>query len=137
MVRGTIWGREVEMQGSPLTYLWYKREFGGDLGQDLADTYAKGKADSETMLRFAWAMAKTHDPSISGYEGWLSEFDPEEFSVLQPPVGVVDSAVVAELFRVRQATFAERVRGRIARWLDRLSKRARPEAPRLLPGRDG
>ena len=30
MIRGTIWGREIEMQGSPLTYLHYKREFGGD-----------------------------------------------------------------------------------------------------------
>lgn len=111
------------MQGSPLTYLHYRREFGGDLGADLVAAYSKGSADVETMLRFAWAMAKTHDPSTSPYEGWLSEFDPEEFSALQSPVGVVDSAVVAELFRVRKATWLERLKRRIARWLDRLSER--------------
>ena len=132
MIRGTIWGREVTMQGSPLTYLHYKREFGGDLGEDLVSAYSKGVADVETMLRFAWAMAKTHDPSISSYEGWLSEFDPEEFSALQPPVGVVDSAVCAELFRVREATWLERVRRAVARWLDRLSKRLGAQGPRLL-----
>lgn len=123
MLRGTIWGREVEMQGSPLTYLHYKREFGGDLGADLVAAYSKGSADAETMLRFAWAMAKTNDTSTLPYEDWLAEFDPEEFSVLQSPVGVVDSAVVAELFRVRKATRAERLRKRLARLLDRLSKR--------------
>lgn len=123
MLRGTIWGREVEMQGSPLTYLHYKREFGGDLGADLVAAYSNGSADAETMLRFAWAMAKTNDTSTLPYEDWLAEFDPEEFSVLQSPVGVVDSAVVAELFRVRKATRAERLRKRLARLLDRLSKR--------------
>ena len=123
MQRGIIWGREVEMQGSPLTYLHYKREFGGDLGSDLMAVYAAGESDVETMLRFAWAMAKTHDPSISPYETWLSEFDPEEFSTLQAPVGVVDSAICAELFRIRKATFAQRVKARIRRWLVSLSER--------------
>lgn len=123
MIRGTIWGREVEMQGSPLTYLHYKREFGGDLGVDLANVYSQGSADTETMLRFAWAMAKTHDTSTSPYEGWLSEFDLGEFSALQSPVGVVDSAICAELFRVRKATWWQGLKRRIARWLERLSKR--------------
>ena len=123
MIRADIWGREVRMQGSPLTYLHYKREFGGDLGTDLTAVYAAGSADTETMLRFAWAMAKTDDPSISPYEVWLSEFDPEGFSALQTPVGVVDSAICAELFRVRKASFAERARERIRRWLVRLSER--------------
>lgn len=132
MIRGTIWGREVEMQGSPLTYLHYKREFGGDLGADLAAAYSRGTSDAEEMLRFAWAMAKTHDPSISGYEGWLSEFNPEGFSALQSPVGVVDSAVVAELFRIRQATWRARLRRFVARLLDRISKRLGAQASRLL-----
>ena len=123
MIRCTIWGREVEMQGSPLTYLHYKREFGGDLGADLVAAYTKGSADAETMLRFAWAMAKTADTSTSPYEDWLAEFDPDGFSALQSPVGVVDSAVVAELFRFRKATWTERLRKRIARLLDRLSER--------------
>ena len=122
MVRGTIWGREVEMQGSPLTYLHYKREFGGDLGSDLSEVYAAGRADAETMLRFAWAMARTHDASVSPYEDWLSEFDPEEFSALESPVGVIDSAVCAELFRLRKATLAERLRRLVRRWLERLAK---------------
>lgn len=132
MIRGVIWGREVEMQGSPLTYLHYKREFGGDLGADLAGTYSKGSADAETMLRFAWAMAKTRDESISPYEEWLSEFDPEEFSALDSPVGVIDSAICAELFRVRKAGIAERIRNAIARWLARLSRHLGAQAPRLL-----
>lgn len=123
MIRGTIWGREVEMQGSPLTYLHYKREFDGDLGTDLTAVYAAGKADTETMLRFAWAMAKTSDPSTSPYEVWLAEFDPEGFSALQTPVGVVDSAICAELFRVRKASLFERFKARIRRWLVRLSER--------------
>lgn len=133
MVRGTIWGREIEMQGSPLTYLHYRREFGGDLGADLVAAYSKGSADAETMLRFAWAMAKTHDPSTSPYEGWLSEFDPEEFSALQSPVGVVDSAVCAELFRVRASTPAERLRRWLAGLLERVSQRLAAQAARLLP----
>lgn len=123
MVSGTIWGREVMMQGSPLTYLHYKREFGGDLGADLAEAYTRGSADTETMLRFAWAMARTHDASTSPYEDWLAEFDLEGFSALQSPVGVIDSAVCAELFRVREATWLERLRRRIARWLGSLSQR--------------
>ena len=123
MRRGVIWGREVCMQGSPLTYLHYKREFGGDLGQDLVVTYSKGSADAETMLRFAWAMAKTHDPSTSPYEDWLAEFDPEGFSALQSPVEVVDSAVVAELFRVRKAGRWRRFRRWLARLLGRLQER--------------
>lgn len=133
MVSGTIWGREVEMQGSPLTYLHYRREFGGDLGADLVAAYSKGSADAETMLRFAWAMAKTRDTSTSPYEDWLSEFDPEEFSVLQSPVGVVDSAVCAELFRLRPSTPARRFREWLSRLLDRLSKHIAAQAARLLP----
>lgn len=132
MRRGTFWGREVEMQGSPLTYLYYKREFGGDLGTDLVAVYSKGASDVETMLRFCWAMCKTHDTSTSTYEEWLSEFDPDEFSALEPPVEVIDSAICAELFRVRQAKRSERIRRWFARLLGRLSEFIGSQASRLL-----
>ena len=72
MYRGTIWGREVCMQGGPLSYLVYKREFGGDLALDLLEAYKGGKAAVETFLRFAWCMARTYDASVSPPQrrGW-------------------------------------------------------------------
>ena len=127
MRRGTIWGREVCMQGGPLSYLVYKREFGGDLALDLLEVYKKGEATVEEFLRFAWTMAKTYDDSVSPYETWLTEFDLEGFSVAESPVGVIDSAISAELFRMgptgRARGFARRIKRAIARWLGRLSER--------------
>lgn len=133
MQSASIWGREVIMQGSPLTYLEYKREFGGDLANDLTDVYTAGKADTATMLKFAWAMAKTHDPSISKFEAWISEFDLEGFSVLQSPIGVIDSAICAELFRLRPPKRFNKLREVIARWLERLSQHFSSQASRLFP----
>ena len=127
MRRGTIWGREVCMQGGPLSYLVYKREFDGDLALDLLDAYRSGQATVETFLRFAWTMARTYDKSVSPYEIWLTEFDLEGFSVAESPVGVIDSAISAELFRLektgRAAKAVRRSRRAIARWMGRLSQR--------------
>lgn len=127
MQRGIIWGREVRMQGGPLSYLVYKREFGGDLALDLLEAYRSGKATVETFLRFAWTMARTYDASVSPYETWLGEFDLEGFSVAESPVGVIDSAISAELFRFgssrRAARAVRRARRAIARWLGRISQR--------------
>ena len=127
MQRGIIWGREVCMQGGPLSYLVYKREFDGDLALDLLEAYKSGKATVETFLRFAWTMARTYDASVSPYETWLEEFDLEGFSIAESPVGVIDSAISAELFRLgpsgRAARAVRRARRAIARWLGRLSER--------------
>ncbi len=115
------------MQGGPLSYLVYKREFGGDLALDLLEAYKSGKATVETFLRFAWTMARTYDASISPYETWLSEFDLEEFSIAESPVGVIDSAISAELFRLgpsgRAARFFRSARRAFARRLGRISQR--------------
>lgn len=127
MQRGIIWGREVCMQGGPLSYLVYRREFGGDLSLDLLEAYKSGQATVETFLRFAWTMAKTYDESTSPYEDWLREFSPEGFSVADSPVGVIDSAITAELFRLgspgRASRWLRRRRAALSRWLGRVSKR--------------
>ena len=115
MKRGVIWGRTVEMQGGPLAYLVYKNEFGGDLALDLLEAYRAETVSTETFLRFAWTMAKTYDPDTSDYPTWLSEFDPDGFSLSESPVGVIDSAINAELFRVAKAGKAAKAR----RWLSR------------------
>lgn len=127
MQRGIIWGREVRMQGGPLSYLVYRREFGGDLPTDLLSAYTKGQATVETFLRFAWTMARTHDPETSDYETWLGEFEPQDFTVAESPMEVIDSAIQAELFRhgaaSRARRLARRIRRALSRWLGRLSQR--------------
>lgn len=127
MQRGVIWGREVCMQGGPLSYLVYKREFGGDLALDILEVYKSGSAPVEAFLRFAWTMARTYDKSVSPYETWLGEFDLEGFSIAESPVGVIDSAISAELFRFgpsrRTARVLRRARRAVARWLGRISQR--------------
>ena len=127
MKRGTIWGREVCMQGGPIAYVVYRKAFGGDLARDILDAYRDGDVTVEQFLRFAWTMARTHDPATSDYEAWLGEFDPEMFSLADSPVEVIDSAICAELFRIRPtgraARLAKRIRGALSRWLGRLSQR--------------
>lgn len=127
MKRGIIWGREVKMQGGPLSYLVYKREFDGDLAQDILNAYKADSVTVETFLRFAWTMARTYDPAVSGYEEWLGEFDVASFSIADSPIGVIDSAINAELFRSfptsRAGRLLRRIRAAVARWLGRLSER--------------
>lgn len=127
MRRGIIWGREVCMQGGPLSYLVYKTEFGGDLALDLVDTYKAAQVDTERFLRFAWTMARTYDPETSGYETWLDEFDLGEFTIAESPIGVIDSAINAELFRngptTRIGRLFRRIRRALSRWLGAISKR--------------
>lgn len=127
MQRGTIWGREICFQGGPIAYVVYRKAFGGDLARDILDAYRDDGVTVEQFLRFAWTMARTYDPATSDYEDWLREFDPEGFSVADSPVGVIDSAICAELFRIRQTGRAARAFGRarraLSRWLGRLSQR--------------
>lgn len=123
MIRATIWGRDVEMQGSPLTLLRYRREFGGDLLADLVDNLGGGTLPLEWLMRACWAMCATADPSIPGYEQWLAEFPEEGFDLAEPVSEVILSAVTAELFRPRETGRAARARRRAARWLGALSRR--------------
>lgn len=113
MKRGTIFGRVVEMQGSPLTLLIYKNEFEGDLFADIVDAMSGETYDMEMFMRFAWSMAKTRNDETSDYEHWLEEF-PEEFSLLegQAALSVILSAVDAELFRGKPT-----IRQKLIGWL--------------------
>ena len=113
MKRGTIFGRVVEMQGSPLTLLIYKNEFDGDLFADLVAAMTEEPPDMEAFMRFAWAMAKTRDDGTSDYEHWLEEFPPE-FTLAegQAALSVIISATEAELFRGKPT-----IRQRLIGWL--------------------
>lgn len=123
MQRATIWGRDVEMQGSPLTLLHYRREFGGDLMADMLANSAEGSLSLEWLMRVCWAMCATADRGTSPYEKWLGEFPEEGIDLAEPVAGVIYSAMTAELFRSGKAGLATRFRRRVSRWLGRLSRR--------------
>ena len=115
MRRETIFGREVCLQGSPLTLLIYRQEFSGDsdahdgnLGAQLADLIQSEERDGETvffvnlvgLLRIAWALAKTYDKRTPNFEAWLADFDESAFSLSDGDElsRIVDDVVTAELF---------------------------------------
>lgn len=141
MHRGVIYGREIRMQGSPYTLLVYRHAFGSDLMRDLASAYGQDQLDEaeedargmvpdvSIFLQIAWAMARTWTDEVPDYPDWLRSFDPREFSLEDgSTLGVIDSAIAAELFRHRKA-------GRIRRWickcLERVGEYARLGASRL------
>ncbi len=123
MQRATIWGRDVKMQGSPLTLLRYRTEFGGDLMADMLSNSTGGELSLEWLLRVCWAMCATSDPSTSPYEKWLGEFPEDGIDLAEPVAGVIYSAMTAELFRARKTGPAARFRRWLSRWLGRLSRR--------------
>lgn len=130
MRRAVIYGRTVEMQGSPYTFLVYRTGFGGDLFHDIAAAYENNPPDMSMLLQIAWAMAKTHDDSVSEYEDWLREFDPKSFAIGDADAwGVIDSAISAELFRHEKTG---RARKWIARRMGRMAQRLGALADRLL-----
>lgn len=122
MKRCVIWGREVELQGSPLTLLVFKKEFDCDLAVHLSSSYKKDILDIEDFLKVAWAMAKTYSDEVDPYEDWLSQFDPGCFSLTEIPIEVISSAINAELFC--SMSTIQRIKRAISRWLGRLAKRA-------------
>lgn len=129
MIRARIYGRDVELQGSPWTFLVYSREFGSDLISDIVSLSRRAEEDpmsvTEGMLRVAWAMHRTHDEDAPGYEAWLRGFG-EGFSLRADasPVGVIDSAISAELFRDTSPKGRRaRLRLRLARCLGSLAQR--------------
>lgn len=130
MRRAVIYGREIEMQGSPYTFLVYRTGFGGDLFKDIVSAYESSPPDMSLMLQIAWAMARTHDDGVSNYPDWLREFDPKLFAVGDADaLGVIDSAITAELFRRRKTG---RIRQWIAGCLDAVAKRLGASAYRVL-----
>lgn len=106
MKRAVIFGRPVDMQGSPMTLLYYRNEFGVEA--DLYSDYAKAcseYADITTILQIAWSMAKTVDPlKVPDFVSWVGEFDASKFSLAGLDakgswVSEVIEAFNAELFR--------------------------------------
>ena len=122
MVSCSIFGREMTLQGSPVTLVEYQREFSCDLMQDLVKAYSQGFINSAIMLQIAWAMARTHEKTIPAFEEWLREFDTENFNLLDADfLEVVDSAINAELFR-GSASRKHKIRKWFKRLLERISK---------------
>lgn len=130
MKKAVIYGRDVLLQGSPYTFLVYRTEFGGDLFKDILAAYEGDMPDMSLLLQIAWAMARTHDDSVSGYVKWLKEFDPKTFAVGDSDaMGVIDSAISAELFRRKKAGKSRRW---IARRMESVAKRLVALADRVL-----
>lgn len=122
MVSCSIFGREMTLQGSPVTLVEYQREFSCDLMQDLVKAYSQGFINSAIMLQIAWAMARTHDKTTPAFEEWLKEFDTENFNLLNADfLEVVDSAINAELF-CGSASRKHKIRKWFKRLLERISK---------------
>lgn len=121
------------MQGSVWAMAEYRREFRADLLADAAAIYRGESMDVCAMLQIAWAMARAADESVSPYEEWLREFDSRLFALgdAAGAVGVIDSAVAAELFRHGKA---RRAREWFARRVGSLAQRLGARADRLLAG---
>lgn len=135
MQRARIWGREVEMQGSPWTFVVYRRAFGGDLLCDFLAASQKDPLELDDYLKVAWAMARTCSAEVADFEEWCGGFP--DFTLADGEgaafVSVVDSAVVAELFRPRETRF-QRFRRRLReRWMGWISRRRRAREARFLP----
>lgn len=129
MMRARIYGRDVVMQGGPYTLLAYRSEFDSDLISDviaLEKTLAEDAAPAtEGMLRVAWAMCRTADDAVPGYGEWLRSFG-EGFSLRGDvsPLGVIHSAVMAELFRdATPKSPVARIRRLISRPMGSLAQR--------------
>ena len=111
-----VWGRDIEMQGSPWTLVVYREEFGGDLLSDVVEAFKRDPMALDDFLRFAWAMCRTADDSAGGYEEWCRSFPEFDLSDGKGSAfaSVTVSAMNAELFRVRPT-----IRERAALWWKR------------------
>ena len=134
MKRALIWGRELQMQGSPWTFVVYKREFGGDLLVDIIAAYAKESLEMADLLKIAWAMCRTVSDDVEDFDAWCNNFpmftlaDGEATAV----ASVIISAIDAEIFRRRETRFQRWRRIVRERWLGWLSQRRRAKEARLL-----
>ena len=134
MRRASIWGRDLKMQGSPWTFVVYKRAFGGDLLSDIISAYAKESLELYDLLRFAWAMCRTASDAVEEFDEWCNSFpdftlaDGEATAV----ASVIISALDAEVFRRRETRFQRWRRILRERWLGWLSQRRGAREARLL-----
>ena len=136
MQRARIWGREVEMQGSPWTFLVYRRAFGGDMLSDIIAAEKKPEYELTDFLKFAWALCATCDDDILQFREWCESFD--DFTLADGEgaafVSVVQNVLAAEMFRDRTPRYIRWWRSLRARWMGLLSKHRRTQEDRLLPG---
>lgn len=133
MIRARIWGRELEMQGSPWTLVVYRRAFGGDLIIDFLEASKKDLAELDEFLKVAWALCRTASDEVAEFDRWCGEFP--DFTLADGEgaafASVVTSAVMAELFRPRETRFQQFRRKLRKGWLGWLSRRRRARAARL------
>lgn len=127
MRKATVFGREIVMQGSPVTFIVYQNEFNSDLMQAIMAAYEQAPPKMGYLLKIAWAMAKTHDDSVEPFAEWIKNFDEGAFSIDDTPAAleVIDSAIYAELFRFRPSS---KIRGWLHRLMDALAKHSRAAA---------
>lgn len=121
-------GRTFDVQGSPYTLLVFREEFDDELTDHLSKSYEDSSSvPLEAQMRVLWAMARTADESVPSYPSWLEGFPEASFSLGDvASMGVIDSAIHAELFRGTEAGVVWRARWAAARLLERLAKRIRP-----------
>ena len=122
MIRARIFGRDVEMQGSPWTMVVYRREFGGDLVSDIVEAYKSERIALADWLGFAWAMCRTHSDDVEPFDEWCRGFP--DFTLGDgegaAAASVIGSAIEAELFRRRPSAFQRWRRSLRARRLGRV-----------------
>lgn len=82
MKRIKLGDREVDIQASPMTLVYYKREFAQSFSGDLLDIqniYLTGDLktfDDVNLLQMIWAMEKTaKGGKLVDFETWLGQFE--------------------------------------------------------------
>lgn len=77
MKRIKLGDREIDIQASPLTLLYYKKEFGQSFSSDLLEMLGEGaRVDDVNLLQMAWAMEKTaNEGKLVDFESWLKQFE--------------------------------------------------------------
>lgn len=104
-----IFGKGVFLQGSPLTLLYYRNEFGTDLFRDFNAAMPRNDEDTydvTLVLQCAWAMARTAEPKTPQFVAWMESFSGDGFTLSGAAhdggwiPGVIEGAI-AELFRER------------------------------------
>ncbi len=74
-------GKDIRFKTSASTFLKYRAQFGRDGLKELyklsdeAGNLDISNLDTDILMRFAWAFAKTADKDILPFEDWLDEFD--------------------------------------------------------------
>lgn len=82
MKRIKLGNREINIQASPMTLVYYKREFGQSFSGDLLEfqtifvTGDQKKFDDVNLLQMIWAMEKTaRGGKQIDFDTWLGQFE--------------------------------------------------------------